>query len=81
MAGHGDGAGASASIAERWPVLFACWKMSRPSQLALIAAVYALGAVIAAARGSALDLFDVTVGLVVLFSVAASIHYANEYAD
>ncbi|MFQ3294404.1 MAG: 1,4-dihydroxy-2-naphthoate octaprenyltransferase [Halobacteriales archaeon] len=81
MPGDGDGAGAGASIAERWPIVYACWKMSRPSQLALIAVVYTLGTVIAVARGSALNLFDVTAGFAVLLPVAASIHYANEYAD
>ena len=40
--------------------------MSRPSQLALIAVVYALGTVIAVARRSSLDVAGVVAGLVVL---------------
>ncbi|MFT4892033.1 MAG: 1,4-dihydroxy-2-naphthoate octaprenyltransferase, partial [Halobacteriales archaeon] len=72
----GDGA----TVADRRPVLYACWKMSRPSQLALIAIVYALGTVIAVARGSSLNLSAAVAGLVVLLPVAASVHYANEYA-
>ena len=55
--------------------------MSRPSQLALIALVYVLGAVIAVARGGDFDRFAAVAGLAVLLPIAASVHYANEYAD
>jgi 1,4-dihydroxy-2-naphthoate octaprenyltransferase len=55
--------------------------MSRPSQLALIALVYVLGTVIAVARGGDFDRFGAVVGLAILLPIAASVHYANEYAD
>lgn len=54
--------------------------MSRPSQLLLIAVVYLAGA--SAARASiGVDLPAVATGLVLLLLVAASVHYANEFAD
>ena len=62
-------------------VLVALWRMSRPAQLALIALVYALGVAMAAGRGAAVDPARVGVGLAALLPVAASVHYANEYAD
>jgi 1,4-dihydroxy-2-naphthoate octaprenyltransferase len=55
--------------------------MSRPPQLLLIAAVYALGAAIALGRGWAFDAEAFVGGLVAVEVVAASVHYANEYAD
>jgi 1,4-dihydroxy-2-naphthoate octaprenyltransferase len=67
--------------ADRFPVAYACVKMSRPSQLALIALVYLLGVVIAVAWGTTLDVLASIAGLAVLLPVAASVHYANEYAD
>lgn len=62
-------------------VLVALWRMSRPAQLALIALVYALGVAMAAGRGATVDPARVGVGLAALLPVAASVHYANEYAD
>ncbi|WP_435318101.1 prenyltransferase [Haloarchaeobius sp. TZWSO28] len=61
--------------------LSALWGMSRPSQLALIVLVYALGVAMAAARGWTVDAMPVVVGCGALLPTAASIHYVNEYAD
>jgi len=70
--------------------VWALWAASRPSQLALIALVYALGVGIAAVgrvvEGGP-DGVDAAVvrtagyGLVALIPVAVAVHYANEYAD
>jgi 1,4-dihydroxy-2-naphthoate octaprenyltransferase len=62
-------------------VAWALWKMARPSQLALICLVYALGAAIAWATADALPLGAHLRGLAAMLAVAASVHYANEYAD
>ena len=59
----------------------ALWGMARPSQLLLIAAVYALGVVVAVGTGESLSLPAVLAGLAALLPTAASVHYANEYAD
>ena len=69
------------SAPEPRTVLVALWRMSRPAQLALIALVYALGVAMAAGRGAPVDPARVGVGLAALLPVAASVHYANEYAD
>ena len=66
---------------ERRTALVALWRMSRPAQLALIALVYALGVAMALARGAAVEPASIGIGLAALLSVAASVHYANEYAD
>jgi 1,4-dihydroxy-2-naphthoate octaprenyltransferase len=66
---------------ERRVVLVALWRMSRPAQLALIALVYALGVAMALGRGAEADAGAVAVGLAALLPTAASVHYANEYAD
>jgi 1,4-dihydroxy-2-naphthoate octaprenyltransferase len=55
--------------------------MSRPSQLLLIGLVYALGVVIATAKGTPLDVESALWGALVLLPVAVSVHYVNEYAD
>jgi 1,4-dihydroxy-2-naphthoate octaprenyltransferase len=55
--------------------------MSRPAQLALITLVYALGVAMALGRGAEADAGAVAVGLAALLPTAASVHYANEYAD
>jgi len=55
--------------------------MARPAQLALIALVYALGVALAYGRGAATTTESVAFGLLALLPVAASVHYANEYAD
>ena len=62
-------------------VLVALWQMSRPAQLALIALVYAAGVAMAYGRGAATTPTRIAFGLVALLLVAASVHYANEYAD
>jgi len=77
----GDGHRVSTVPAGVQPRLWACWKMSRPAQLLLVLAVYALGATVARATGAALDWAALTVGAGALLAVAASVHYANEYAD
>ena len=64
---------------ERRVVLVALWQMSRPAQLALIALVYAFGVAMAFGRGA--EAGAVAVGLAALLPTAASVHYANEYAD
>jgi len=66
---------------ERRAALVALWRMSRPAQLALIALVYALGVAMAFGRGAEADAGAVAVGLAALLPTAASVHYANEYAD
>lgn len=58
-----------------------CWRASRPSQLLLVGGVYLLGAKIANALGATLSLETLAAGLAPLLALAASIHYANEYAD
>ncbi len=66
---------------DRRAALVALWRMSRPAQLALITLVYALGVAMAFGRGADADVGAVAVGLVALLPTAASVHYANEYAD
>jgi len=55
--------------------------MARPAQLALIALVYALGVAMAYGRGGSTAPGSVAFGLLALLPIAASVHYANEYAD
>lgn len=68
-------------------VASALFDMSRPSQLLLIWLVYTLGAVAVAARtgtGTGTGTWPpkaYLAGLAALVPVAASVHYANEYAD
>ena len=71
----------SSVLSERIPRAWALWKMSRPSQLLLIVAVYALGVAIAVASGAPLDTPVVVAGVAALVPTAAAVHYANEYAD
>lgn len=59
----------------------ACWRMSRPAQLALIGLVYLLGVAMAGTRGSAIDGPAVGAGAFGLLTVALTVHYGNEYAD
>ena len=61
----------------------ALWRLSRPSQIALIALVYAFGVAMAYGHGhgGAAGAPRVGFGLAALLPVAASVHYANEYAD
>ncbi|MUV89188.1 prenyltransferase [Halapricum sp. CBA1109] len=60
--------------------LWALWALARPSQLALIAFLYLLGALIAL-REVPLDRTALVGGLLALLPVAVSVHYVNEYAD
>lgn len=55
--------------------------MSRPTHLLLVTLVYGLGVAIAYATGSESQPLPVATGLLALLPIAASIHYANEYAD
>jgi 1,4-dihydroxy-2-naphthoate octaprenyltransferase len=58
------------------------FRMSRPDQLLLVAAVYGWGVLVALALPDAeLDPVLIVAGLVPVLFVSASIHYANEYAD
>jgi 1,4-dihydroxy-2-naphthoate octaprenyltransferase len=59
----------------------ALFETSRPSQLLLICGVYALGAKIALANGATISGPELAAGVVALVPIAASVHYANEYAD
>ncbi|WP_254838800.1 prenyltransferase [Natronomonas marina] len=69
------------AVRERAPRVWTLWTASRPAQLLLVVAVYALGVAIAAARGASPAESSVAAGLLSLLFVAAAIHYANEYAD
>jgi 1,4-dihydroxy-2-naphthoate octaprenyltransferase len=60
---------------------YAVVAMSRPPQLLLIGVVYALGTAMALGRGIRFDSGAFLGGLVAVETVAASVHYANEYAD
>jgi len=62
--------------------LKALWLASRPSQVALIGLVYALGVGMARTLTGVPVAWDaVAVGAAVLLPVALGVHYANEYAD
>jgi len=71
------------TVAERIPRLWTLWLAARPSQVALIGLVYALGVGMAAVvvPTVALSVGPVGVGVAVLVPVAGSVHYANEYVD
>lgn len=89
--------GVSSSIVERVPRLWALWAAARPSQVALVLAVYLLGVGLAIAGpplvaiGPATNappttvssgfLASVLAGAIALVPVTITIHYANEYAD
>ena len=66
---------------KRAPRAWALWVASRPAQLLLVVTVYALGVVIAVARGAPLEERSLLAGLTALLPTAAGIHYTNEYAD
>jgi 1,4-dihydroxy-2-naphthoate octaprenyltransferase len=59
----------------------ALFETSRPAQLLLVLAVYGFGAKVATAEGAQFSPTALAAGAVVLLPTAASIHYANEYAD
>jgi 1,4-dihydroxy-2-naphthoate octaprenyltransferase len=62
-------------------VAWVLFKTSRPSQLLLILAVYLFGAKIALAEGATLSTSALVSGAIAILPIAASVHYANEYAD
>jgi 1,4-dihydroxy-2-naphthoate octaprenyltransferase len=68
-------------LRDRFPRLSALWLAARPSQLALIGLVYALGVGMAATDAPAVPWARVGVGFAAVLPLAVSIHYANEYAD
>ncbi|MFT4945878.1 MAG: 4-hydroxybenzoate polyprenyltransferase [Natronomonas sp.] len=57
------------------------FETSRPAQLALVVGVYLFGAKIALAGGATLSWSALLAGCCALLPLAASTHYANEYAD
>ena len=69
------------TLEERAPRAWTLWAASRPAQLFLIVAVYALGVVVAVARGAPLGERALLAGVAALVPTAAGVHYANEYAD
>jgi 1,4-dihydroxy-2-naphthoate octaprenyltransferase len=69
------------TLEERAPRAWTLWAASRPAQLLLIVAVYALGVVVAVARGAPLGEGALLAGVAALVPTAAGVHYANEYAD
>ncbi len=56
-------------------------RMARPDQLLAVTLVYGYGFIIALARGAAFNPAALLWGYAALVPIAASIHYANEYAD
>jgi 1,4-dihydroxy-2-naphthoate octaprenyltransferase len=69
------------TLEERAPRAWTLWAASRPAQLLLIVAVYALGVVVAVARGAPLGEGALLAGVAALVPTVAGVHYANEYAD
>ena len=62
-------------------LLLTLFRSSRPTQLLVVTMVYALGIVIALAKGIPYDLTAVLWGFAALIPISTSIHYINEYAD
>ena len=62
-------------------LLLTLFRSSRPAQLLVVTMVYALGIVIALAKGIPYDLTAVLWGFAALIPISTSIHYINEYAD
>lgn len=61
--------------------LYAFGLMARPDQLLLMIAVYAMGVFVAKAYGRAVSIEHLAIGFGVFVPIAASVHYANEFAD
>lgn len=61
--------------------LYAFWAMARPSQLIAVIVVTLTGMLVAHSHGHPISIHMAIFGLIALLPVAASIHYANEYAD
>ena len=72
---------ASGSTVDAWTMAWVLWQAARPAQLLLIALVYAMGASLAFAETGRRPVRTHAVGLTAMGLVAASVHYANEYAD
>jgi 1,4-dihydroxy-2-naphthoate octaprenyltransferase len=78
---------AAAELSRRSHVVCALWQMLRPEQVVLILFLYVVGAVIGVSTGSGgaatlrRDANALIGGGVALLAVAATVHYANEYAD
>jgi 1,4-dihydroxy-2-naphthoate octaprenyltransferase len=66
---------------DRPTLLRALVAMSRPDQLLLMVLVYAMGVLAAVAAGAPLDGSRLVLGFLAFLPVAASVHFANEYAD
>ena len=64
-----------------WVRVLVLFQTSRPAQLGLILGVYAFGVLIATGAGGSLLPGTILAGAAALLPVAASVHYANEYAD
>jgi 1,4-dihydroxy-2-naphthoate octaprenyltransferase len=68
-------------MVHRRDYLLVTWQTSRPDQMLLVVGVYLLGATVAVANGAQFDTGRLWIGALPLLALAASIHYANEYAD
>ena len=62
-------------------IAYVLWRLSRPSQVALIGLVYALGIAVASGHGFDVTHRSILIGVLGLLPVAVSVHYANEFAD
>jgi len=78
------------ALPDRAPRLWTLWAAARPSQVLLVALVYALGLGIATNgppfagdewQGLGVELPSLLAGLLAVVAVTVPIHYANEYAD
>ncbi|MBX0324701.1 prenyltransferase [Halomicroarcula sp. F13] len=71
------------AVPDKYPRAWVLWKSARPSQLALVLLVYALGVGMERARAATpvVPWTPVLAGAGVLVLVATGVHYANEYAD
>ncbi len=67
--------------AKRFRTALALWAMARPLIMVSVILVYVDGLLIARAHGFGLLWENVLWGLIALIPIAASTHYANEYAD
>jgi 1,4-dihydroxy-2-naphthoate octaprenyltransferase len=62
-------------------LIFALFRMARPTQIVLIFFVYCLGMLMAVAKGFPLNMEVFWTGALVLIIISLSIHLANEYAN
>lgn len=68
------------SLATQYPRGYVFWAAARPSQVALVGLVYALGVGMGAARDPP-DPGRVALGAAVLLPAVLAVHYGNEYSD